>query len=234
MDYRGHHNSDMPDDQDTVNRKQFAKDLSELLEYKNIKKVILVGHSLGAQVSLEFVKKNPEMVKALILAHGTAGNPCETIFRSNISEVIFDPLRKVTGFFPNTVEKLWKAGGQSKLMQPVTLKFVHYSGFHPTLIDPTEVKDYVKVAGTFSWKLFTQLLNEMRSFRGVEWLHEVNQPTMIISGDMDFITPPINQEIMHQLMPNSKLLNVPSGSHCAQMDRPGFVNRAIKEFLNSL
>ncbi len=58
------------------------------------------------------------------------------------------------------------------------------------------------------------------SLRGAHWLHDIKQPTLIISGEIDLITPPINQEIMHQLMTNSTLLKVPSGSHCAQMDLP--------------
>ena len=41
---------------------------------------------------------------------------------------------------------------------------------------------------------FTRLLNEMRQFNGLTWLGEITQPTLIIAGEIDLITPLINQE----------------------------------------
>jgi 3-oxoadipate enol-lactonase len=63
------------------------------------------------------------------------------------------------------------------------------------------------------------------------WMHELKQPTLIIAGAEDAITPPEASELMHQLMPNSKLFKVEHGSHCVPLDLPELVNLTIEKFL---
>jgi len=233
-DYRGHHNSDFPNDAKSIVRRQFVEDILTVLDHRKIDRAVLLGHSLGVQVALEFFKQYPDRVQALILANGTAGNACESILNTNITDMILDPTIKVGNLFPNAFEWAYDKLGHHPLLTPLTEKLLLLTGFHPTLIDPKEVKNYAKVAASFSWDILSRLLSDMRSFDGLSWIHEIHVPTLILGGKQDLIVPPKNQEIMHQLIPNSRLVLVPSGSHCPQMDRPGYVNQAIAEFLEEL
>lgn len=54
-DLRGHGISDRPEKGLSI--KRFATDLEELMEYLNLQEVTLVGHSMGASISFEYVKK---------------------------------------------------------------------------------------------------------------------------------------------------------------------------------
>ncbi|SER51772.1 alpha/beta fold hydrolase [Psychrobacillus sp. OK032] len=54
FDLRGHGSSDRPEK--GLSLKRFATDLEELMEYLNLQDVTLVGHSMGASVSFEYVK----------------------------------------------------------------------------------------------------------------------------------------------------------------------------------
>lgn len=53
-DLRGHGISDRPEKGLSI--KRFATDLEELLDYLNLQEVTLVGHSMGASISFEYVK----------------------------------------------------------------------------------------------------------------------------------------------------------------------------------
>ena len=51
---------------------QVANTLIGFLREKNLRKVNLVGHSLGGYVALAMIKSNPELFASLVLFHSTA------------------------------------------------------------------------------------------------------------------------------------------------------------------
>ncbi len=65
------------------------------------------------------------------------------------------------------------------------------------------------------------------------WLWAIRQPTLIVCGDDDPITPHINHSIMATLMPHARLHTVRGGGHLALVDSPGQVVPVIAGFLGS-
>ena len=63
------------------------------------------------------------------------------------------------------------------------------------------------------------------------WLWAIRQPTLIICGDDDPITPHVNHSIMATLMPHARLHTVRGGGHLALVDIPAQVVPVITEFL---
>jgi pimeloyl-ACP methyl ester carboxylesterase len=51
---------------------QVADALLSFLEHRELRDVVLIGHSLGGYVSLSMIKKNPTLFSSLILFHSTA------------------------------------------------------------------------------------------------------------------------------------------------------------------
>jgi pimeloyl-ACP methyl ester carboxylesterase len=52
------------------------------------------------------------------------------------------------------------------------------------------------------------------------WLRATRQPTPIVSGDDDPVTPPINHWIMAALIPNAQFRTVKGGGHLMLIDSP--------------
>lgn len=52
--------------------KQYAQDLALFIEEKQIEKPVLIGHSMGGYIALEFASKHPESLNGLGLFHSTA------------------------------------------------------------------------------------------------------------------------------------------------------------------
>jgi poly(3-hydroxyoctanoate) depolymerase len=63
------------------------------------------------------------------------------------------------------------------------------------------------------------------------WLRAIPQPTLIICGDDDPITPQRNHALMAAMMRHARLHTVPGGGHLAMVDSPELVVPVIAEFL---
>ena len=59
MDYRGHQNSEVPEDISSLTLENLAKDLKLLLDELKIQSAVLLGHSMGVNVVLEFARLFP-------------------------------------------------------------------------------------------------------------------------------------------------------------------------------
>ena len=65
IDLRGHGKSDKP--LENYSLEQFANDISWICSKLNLRKVILIGASMGGNVSIEFAAEYPDLVSGLIL-----------------------------------------------------------------------------------------------------------------------------------------------------------------------
>ncbi|KAK8861755.1 hypothetical protein IAR55_002578 [Kwoniella newhampshirensis] len=62
-------------------------------------------------------------------------------------------------------------------------------------------------------------------------LKEITAPTLIIVGERDWICPPSQSEIIHNGIPNSKLLVVPNANHSVHHEKNAEVIAAIRDFV---
>jgi non-heme chloroperoxidase len=68
--YRGHFQSTGRKKLETLTIQQFSDDLFEIIKFIKAKKVILIGHSMGVNVCLQFCIDHPELVKKQVLISG--------------------------------------------------------------------------------------------------------------------------------------------------------------------
>lgn len=66
-DLRGHGGSDYPDDQSAYSAALTIEDMAALLDLAGASRGVLIGHSLGGYLSLEFHVRFPERVAGLVL-----------------------------------------------------------------------------------------------------------------------------------------------------------------------
>lgn len=62
-------------------------------------------------------------------------------------------------------------------------------------------------------------------------MSRVRQPTLLVVGAEDVITPPDCLQRAEQLMPNARLLIVPEAGHLVPLEQPQVFNAAVVEFL---
>jgi len=171
----------------------------------------------GVQVALEFVLCYPEMVNSLILINGAYGNIFNTAFQpvirlpfvGNISEWIIRTMLKynpqkimqfVVGILSwGPIEKLlYKAGsaGGSQVLVDISGE-----GFINEWID-------MYFGGLArdeqSARNYCRLFQELHSHDVAHLLETIEQPTLLISGFLDYLTPYYLSKEMARQMPNCR------------------------------
>ena len=68
----------------------------------------------------------------------------------------------------------------------------------------------------------------------LDQLAEIKIPTLIIVGEDDPGTPVAAAQAIHERIPDSKLVIVPSAQHLSNVEQPEFFNAALLEFLGNV
>jgi pimeloyl-ACP methyl ester carboxylesterase len=230
MDYRAHQNSEVPRDLRSLNTETMAMDLALCLDHLGIDRAVLIGHSMGSNVAMEFYRQHPDRVAGLVLANATARRPLETLFYGNFNQKALEIARFAFDLSPDLVRKGWDIQKKSRLAK----LFITLGGFNPFLTSPEDVEVYVREALDADPEVFLTLLENYDRYDATTWLHQIRVPTLLLAGKLDLITPLSNQRLLHQLIPGSQLEIIPNGSHCIQLDLPELINRKLERFLNEL
>jgi 2-hydroxy-6-oxonona-2,4-dienedioate hydrolase len=183
-----------------------AKHLYKFIETKGFNNIHLLGNSLGGHVALVHVLKHPEKIKSLILT-GSSG-----LFENGMGDTYprrgdYEYIKKkteVTFYDPKTATK--------ELVDEI---------FEIT-------RNRIKVIKTISLAK-----SAIRHNLGEE-LNNVKQPTLLIWGNNDTITPPFVAREFQRLIPNSELHFIDKCGHAPMMEQPEEFNVILDKFLKKL
>lgn len=227
-DYRGHGRSPRPADLSTLTIAQFAHDLRAVLDAASIERAVLLGHSMGSQVILEFYRKYPERVAGLIPILGTYGRPLHTFLGVPWFGKALDALHPILRLYAGRLSALnsWVMRG------PWAFQFARWSGIvNPHLCKAKDMEDYFRHLAAMDMRVFVTLLKDMAAHTAEPVLERIDVPTLVIGGEHDRFTPIWLSYEMHARIPASELLIVPGGSHAALVEQPELINLRIEKFL---
>jgi pimeloyl-ACP methyl ester carboxylesterase len=179
-----------------------------VLDELGIESAHVLGASFGGAVAQQMSFSHPSRVRRLVLVSTSFG-----------------------GFaMPGNLEALWH--------------FIHPRSYHPERLE--------RVAGAmFGGRLRTEpeLVRSMHIRRptntraalyrmaplfgwtSLPWLWAIDQPTLVIAGDDDPVTPLVNHRIIASLMPRATLHTVRGGGHLVLLDSAHKVGPVISSFL---
>ncbi|MEO9023113.1 MAG: alpha/beta hydrolase [Ginsengibacter sp.] len=182
------------------------KFVRRFIEARGYDQIHLLGNSLGGHVALVYVLKNPENVKSLILT-GSSG-----LFESGMGDS-----------YP-------KRGDKEYIRKKTQLTFYDPAMATDQLVDECfEItNNRIKVI-----KIISLAKSAIRNNLGDE-LNQIKQPTCLIWGNNDTITPPFVAKEFNKLIPNSELHFIDKCGHAPMMEVPGEFNEILNAFLSKL
>lgn len=227
-DYRGHGTSGLRDDPKNYTISALVRDCKTVLDTLGIKKALFIGHSLGAQLILEFYRKYPKRVGGLIPCFGTDGRPMNTFYNTKLSRYLFQICYEIGQRFPTPSNMI----GRLLLSNPLSF----YLGgllkiMNTGMINRQDVDRYIHHILDVDPIFFTRLLKSAQEHSAQDILPEIKVPTMIIAGEDDQFTPLWISKKMHRLIPGSELFIVKKGSHAALVEQPELINLRIEKFI---
>jgi pimeloyl-ACP methyl ester carboxylesterase len=182
------------------------KHIASFIEHKNYSNIHLLGNSLGGHVALVYILKHPERVKSLILTGSS-------------------------GLFENAMGDSYPKRGDYEYIKNKTAQtFYDPAVATPALVDEVfEItKNRLKVI-----KIIALAKSAIRHNLAEE-LNQIQQPTLLIWGKNDIVTPPFVAEEFKKLIPNSQLHFLDKCGHAPMMELPAAFNVILEKFLGSL
>ncbi|MCK5071867.1 MAG: alpha/beta hydrolase [Bacteriovoracaceae bacterium] len=226
-DYRCHHESTCCTKISHLTFENIANDINELVIHVGGSKIILFGHSMGVNVSLEFASKFPRKTKGLILLSGTIRSPQDIMFDTNIIRFVFPYIEWLRDKAPKLFNTIWK----TCFINPLIIKTIHQSGFNKHRIPEEVIIHYLKNISKLPPQVFFQLFKEMNLHDIGKSLKKIKKPSLVVGGNNDKIIPPHLQRKLHKLLPNSEIYIIKNGSHMPHLDYPVPINKRILKFI---
>jgi pimeloyl-ACP methyl ester carboxylesterase len=176
------------------------------IEARGYRDIHLLGNSLGGHVGLLHVLKHPEKIKSLILT-GSSG-----LFENGMGDT-----------YP-------KRGDYEYIKKKTQLTFYDPAMASQELVDEVYeiVNSRIKVI-----KIIALAKSAIRNNLGDE-LSNIKQPTLLVWGNNDTITPPFVGKEFNKLIPNSELHFVDKCGHAPMMEVPHEFNSILDKFLTKL
>ncbi len=234
-DYRGLFDSQI-DEHDRIDIQQHAEDLKAILDAEGIEQVHLCGWSMGVQVSLEFTYRYPKMTQSLILINGTYGQVFSTAFQPFFRFPI--PTRLLHGFVEalKDYESITRLG-LSSVYQPLLAFFGIKNLFNKENQDTPlmllALRQYISDLLGDHLKAYLSLFQHLDAHSVYHLLPNIDVPTLILSGGLDFLTPPYQSRLMAQRIKNAVYQNI-MGTHFILLERSTAVKMALIEHFKGL
>lgn len=183
-----------------------AKFVNKFIDARDYEGVHLLGNSLGGHVGLVHVLKHPEKIKSLILT-GSSG-----LFENGMGDS-----------YP-------KRGDYEYIKKKTELTFYDPNTATKELVDEVYgiVNNRLKAI-----KIIALAKSAIRNNLGEE-LNGIQQPTLLIWGNNDTITPPFVAKEFNKLIPSSELHFVNNCGHAPMMEMPDEFNAILHKFLKKL
>jgi pimeloyl-ACP methyl ester carboxylesterase len=167
-------------------------------------KAVVVGHSMGGAIALDFALHYPDRLAGLILV----GSGARLRVLPAILTGILSDFEATVGlvcdyaFGPGASEQLKRLGRQRLLKTPPEVLHGDYAACD--------------------------------AFDVMERLGEIRCPTLVIGGTADRLTPPKYSVYFRDHIPGAELILLDAAGHMVMLEKPEVVARAISKFIASL
>ena len=191
--------------------------VGQVMDQIGVARATVLGHSMGGAVAMRLALRAPERVSRLVLVDSAtdremgAGATASKLLRPLM------PLGALLFLHRRSLRRL--------LLSTAVHDPAHWT---PETLDahfyPTRMKGHLRALGA---------LLAQRGRDEPLTPAQLHQPTLILWGEHDRWLPLSRGEELAGLIPNARLLPVPSAGHLPLEEQPEFCNRALVAFLRS-
>ena len=201
VDLPGHGNSEGPSLKSIEEISDWVKSLMNVLD---IKKIIIIGHSQGCLVGIDFASRYPNLINDLVLVAGS--------YKMPVNQDLID----------------YAEAGDEKVIL-LMMKW-GYEG-SKAFIGGNPVKKIINSSREIREVLAVDL-NACKNYKsGKESLEKINCPTLCIFGDLDKMVPLEVGNKMSSMIKNSEKKVINNCGHMIIFEKAFEMRKIVKEFL---
>ncbi|HJT84090.1 MAG TPA: alpha/beta hydrolase [Nitrososphaeraceae archaeon] len=214
FDNRGIGNTSSGADEQKFSIGQFANDTAGLLEALKIKKVDVLGWSMGGAIAQELAISHPDRVGKLII-HASFCGPMKSI---QPSQEVLNAMTNETGTAEDRISRL-----------------------HPLFFpeewrkeNPNYLDTIPKSTEIISNQTLSQHKQAIANWTGTcNKLSNITQPTLVIVGTKDTGAPPVISLQITEQIPGAWLVQIKGGGHALMYQYPEQFSNIVEAFLEN-
>lgn len=208
VDLRNHGRSDWSEE---FSYEIMAEDVKELCDDLNLSELILMGHSMGGKVAINFAQRFEDVLEKLIIVDmGTKKYP------SHHEHIL-------KGIHAVKLDNVTARREAEKQMAP----FIESNGIRQFLLKNLYWKD----KGQLAWRMnFTVLERELPNILGAAADDEVLIPTMFIRGELSDYIVDDDFESLEEQFPDSEIETIADSGHWVHAEAPSEFSDAVLSF----
>jgi len=201
VDLPGHGNSEGPSLKSIEEISDWVKSLMNVLD---IKKIIIIGHSQGCLVGIDFASRYPNLINDLVLVAGS--------YKMPVNQDLIDYA---------------EAGDEKVILLMMKWGYEESKAF----IGGNPVKKIINSSREIREVLAVDL-NACNNYKsGKESLEKINCPTLCIFGDLDKMVPLEVGNKMASMIKNSEKKIINNCGHMIIFEKAFEMRKIVKEFL---
>lgn len=211
-----------------------VEDLRAVLKHFAIEKAVLLGWSMGVQVSFEAWRRMPEKILGMLLINGTYGSPLATAF----SPVLKDsPLKAMIPAIARGMESVahlaepFQPAAQRVTKTKLALRVVKGLGMVSEALDESMFLALASEVAGLHMPRYMATLNALANHSAEDLLGKITVPVLVVTGDRDVLTPVAQSREMVKRIPGAELLVIPSGTHYTPLEFPELIHLRAEKWL---
>ncbi len=215
IDLRGHGKSIKPRKYQDYKIKSFAQDINDLINHLHIEKFILISHSFGTLVALEFLLRYQPIVESTIFLSPIFGANKMKVAR--LTKPLLKYFTKMIGLFPFSS----KAG--------IHIDYAKYSN-----IKDWDIKLIIVDILNTNLRVYLYCLRHIYESDYDSHWSDIRIPVLIIHGKNDTVIPVENAVLMAHRIENSRLILMDNANHLFVINNINETLETIKTFIHEL
>lgn len=203
---------------DCFNYNSMCDDLEEFIEAHNIIQPVLLGHSMGGKVVMNFTSLNPTLPAALVIMDISPAFYAPQKMHLKIIEAMAEIYPRQYTSRNVIMEKVRMHLSDERVIQFV-MKNLHRTSH-----------------GRFEWKPNIKVISEQLEnvFKAVTFTEKITVPTLFLRGEMSDYISEKDLLIIRDWFTDVSIKSIPRASHWIHADAPGMVISEIRTFLMSV
>ena len=233
-DYRGLYKSGPAANGTGYNVETQVQDLRAVLRHFGIQKAVLLGWSMGVQVSFEAWRQMPAKIMGMVLINGTYGSPLKTAFSPMLQG---SPLADMLPAIAKALESVahlaepFQPMAQKVTKTKLALNVVKGLGLASQALDDEMFHALASEVAGLHMPRYMATLNALAQHSAVEVLPTITVPVLVVTGDHDMLTPLAQSREMVRAIPGAELLVIPSGTHYTPLEFPELIHLRVEKWL---
>jgi pimeloyl-ACP methyl ester carboxylesterase len=221
----------IPDGRYTLDN--MAGDLKSVVDASGARSVILVGHSIGGMLNLEYARRFPEdlgrKVVGIVQLNTTYTNPLRTTKNAErqvtLQKPLYEPLLNSAVVASPVVRALGWLSYSSGLAH-LRLASQSFTG--------TETREELDWAARYAYRSSPAVVASgalaMLNWDASDALQTVRVPTLVVAGAQDTTTLPEASDVMAERIPNARKVTIDPAAHLGPVEQHERYLEAVRAF----